>query len=148
MFSQDRDAMRRFFIEAWRKASAGAALDPLETQIARVVEGHPEYHHMLQQPKTALSREFQPGDGETNPFLHFGLHLAVLEQVSTDRPPGIRALYRRLVVFLGDAHEAEHEIMDCLGQNLWEAQRTGEPPNEDAYFRCVGRLVERSGRRR
>ncbi|WP_204318325.1 DUF1841 family protein [Serratia marcescens] len=35
--------------------------------------------------------------GETNPFLHMGLHLAVREQVATDRPQGIRTVYTKLI---------------------------------------------------
>jgi hypothetical protein len=137
MYSQDRDSIRRQFLEAWRKAVAGESLEPLEDQIAQVIRAHQEYHPLLESPESALSREFFPEDGETNPFLHLGLHLAVLDQVGTDRPPGIRAHYQRLAAAAGDAHEAEHRIMECLAQSLWEAQRSGRPPDEGGYLACV-----------
>lgn len=144
MFSQDRDSMRRYFLEAWRKARSGEPIDPLERQIAEVVREHPEYHSMLEAPEKAMDRDYLPEDGETNPFLHLSLHIAILEQVSTDRPAGARNLYQRIVRSAGDAHEAEHRIMDCLAQGLWEAQRSGLPPDERSYVECMERLADQS----
>lgn len=141
MFTQDRDGMRRFFIDAWRKARGGSPLEPLEHQIAGLVHNHPEYQALLEAPDVALSRDFPPEGGEGNPFLHLSLHLAILEQVSTDRPPGILTAYRRITARTGDSHQAEHQIMECLAQALWEAQRAGRPPDEPAYLECVQRLA-------
>ena len=141
MFSQDRDSMRRYFLEAWRKASDGEPLDPLEHRIAEVVREHPEYHALLGAPEKAMGRDYLPEDGETNPFLHLSLHIAILEQVGTDRPTGVRDLYLRLVGLSADAHEAEHRIMDCLARGLWEAQRSGLPPDERAYVKCLESLA-------
>jgi hypothetical protein len=141
MFTQDRDTMRSFFVEAWRKARDGVPLEPLEAQIAAVVRAHPEYHHLLDNADAVLSKDFLPEDGETNPFLHLSMHLAILEQVATDRPRGIRAAYQKNASAMGDAHAAEHRIMECLGQALWEAQRSGGRPNESAYLECLHRLV-------
>jgi hypothetical protein len=139
MFTQDRDRMRRYFLDVWRKARQGASLEPLEQQIAGIVRAHPEYHALLGDGGNALTREFLPGDGQANPFLHLSLHLAVLEQVGTDRPAGIRAIYQRLVSRTGDPHEAEHRIMDCLAESIWEAQRAGRAPDETAYMACLQR---------
>jgi hypothetical protein len=141
MFSQDRDSMRLFFLQAWRKARSGEPLEPLESRIAEVVREHPEYHTTLAAPEAALGRDYLPEDGETNPFLHLSLHIAILEQVGTDRPAGVRGLYQRLVTTAGDSHEAEHRIMDCLARFLWESQRTGLPPDERAYVECLERLA-------
>lgn len=141
MSIDDRDTMRRYFLESWRKACSSEPLEPLEQRIAEVVREHPEYHALLEDADTALGREFLPEDGETNPFLHLSLHIAILEQVGTDRPPGIRALYQRLVGRSGDAHTTEHRIIDCLAHHLWEAQRTARTPDERAYLECVERLA-------
>ena len=146
MFSQDRDSMRLFLLDTWRKAREGTPLEPLERQIAQVVEGHPEYHRLLKNPEAAVSREFLPEDGQTNPFLHLGLHLAVLEQVASDRPPGIRALHQRLADSADTAHDAEHQIMECLAQGLWESQREGRPPDEREYLACIERLAPATGK--
>ncbi len=141
MFSQDRDRLRRYLAAAWAKASAGAPLEPLEHQIADLVRGHPEYQSLLGDPEGAIGRDFAPEAGQTNPFLHLGLHLALLEQVATDRPAGIRDLYQTLVGRSGGAHAAEHLAMECLAQALWEAQRGQRPPDEGAYLECLTRLT-------
>lgn len=139
MFSPDRNALRHRFFSAWRKARDGAALEPLEARIAEVIRRHPEYHRWLEDPETALARDFSPEEGTPNPFLHLGLHLAVLEQLASDRPPGLRAVYRRMIAN-SDAHEAEHRLMDCLGQILWKAQRAGRMPDESAYLDCLRQM--------
>lgn len=140
MFSTDRETLRRYLASAWHKAEAGAPLEPLERQIAALVREHPEYQPLLADPEVAIERDFAPEVGESNPFLHLGLHLALLEQVTTDRPPGVRDQYQRLVQRAGDAHTAEHLAMECLAQALWEAQRTQRQPDEAAYLECLARL--------
>ena len=141
MFSQDRDSLRRYLAAAWAKASAGEPLEPLEHQIADLVRGHPEYQPLLADPEAAVGRDFAPEAGQTNPFLHLGLHLALLEQVTTDRPAGVRDRYQALVRRSGDAHVAEHLAMECLAQALWEAQRRRQPPDEAAYLEHLTRLT-------
>jgi Domain of unknown function (DUF1841) len=136
IFGNDRTELRRLFAEAWRRRVANLPVEPLHDQIATVVALHPEYHALLETP-AALDREWTPAEGETNPFLHMGMHLAVREQVGTDRPAGIRAAFQRLVEKHGDAHAAEHEVFECLGRALWEAQRAGRPPDEQAYLECI-----------
>jgi hypothetical protein len=147
MFSQDRDAMRRYYLEAWRKARSGKPLAPLEHRIAEMIREHSEYHALLEDPDTAIGEDYAPESGQTNPFLHLSLHLAIHEQVGTDRPAGVRDIYQRLVTSVGDAHEAEHRIMECLAQGLWESQRSGLPPSEQSYIECLERLTT-NGRRR
>ena len=90
---QDRAGLRRLYLEAWRKAREGRPLEPLENQIVGVIELHPEYQPLLVDRSAALDRDFTPEQGQTNPFLHMGLHLAIREQLATDRPPGVRAVY-------------------------------------------------------
>ena len=137
---QDRSGLRRHYLEAWRKRCAGTPLEPLEFQLVTVIEQHPEYHALLEDDALPLARDYQPESGQANPFLHLGLHLAIREQVATDRPPGIAAVHRELARRLGDAHEAEHQMLDKLGEALWYAQRTGRPPDEAAYLESLRRL--------
>lgn len=146
MFSQDRDGLRQAYLEAWRKAHANEALEPLERQIVEVARQHPQYHGLLEQGERALGREWRPEDGETNPFLHMGLHIALQEQVSTDRPTGIRRLYKAMIgECLGNVHDAEHRIMECLAEELWKAQSQGREFRQKAYLKCVR---QRGGGRR
>jgi hypothetical protein len=63
-----------------------------------------------------------------------GLHLAIREQVATDRPHGITDVHAKLAGQLGGAHEAEHRMLEVLAEQLWEAQRGGKVPDEDAYL--------------
>ncbi len=142
MFSGERDQMRQVFFEAWRKDQAGEVLQPLEQMVAGVVRQHPEYHALLNDPQAGMSRDFQPEQGESNPFLHMAMHIGLLEQISTDRPAGIGELYRRLCQRLGETHEAEHRMMECLAHMLWEAQSNNRMPDETAYLDCLRKLVE------
>lgn len=137
MFAQDRDQLRKVYIESWRKFRAGEALQPLEQLIVQAIHAHPEYHALFDKPDTVLDKDYTPEMGQSNPFLHLGLHIAVQEQIATDRPPGIRALYQRLVTRLNDAHAADHRIGECMAEALWNAQRAGTAPDEAAYLECV-----------
>lgn len=136
-----REQLRQVYLEAWRKHRARLPMEPLEAQVAEIIELHPEYHPLLERPETALAADYTPEGGQGNPFLHMGLHLAVRDQISTDRPAGIRQAFQRLAQRLGDVHEAEHRLIECLAEALWEAQRAGRPPDEVAYLQRVRRIA-------
>ena len=134
LFAQhDREQLRRMYLEAWRKYVARQPLEPLEGQIAAVIAEHPEYLPVLE-ASAALEADFTPEGGRENPFLHMGLHLAIREQVATDRPAGIARIHRDLAGRLGDAHAAEHAMLERLAETLWEAQRRGGLPDEQRYI--------------
>lgn len=137
LFQPSRDQARRFFIEAWRKYRAKHPLEPIEALAAEHILRHPEYHALLQDEEDSLGREWLPEMGETNPFLHLGLHLSLSEQLSIDQPAGIVARYHRLLNRLGDAHAAQHAAMDCLVEMIWQSQRHNQPPDAMAYLACV-----------
>ena len=122
------------YLDAWRKYTSHAPLEPLEAQLAAVIAEHPEYVPWLESGEDALAAEFIPEGGRQNPFLHMGLHLAIREQVATDRPPGIAGIHGKLARRMGDAHAAEHAMLEPLAEVLWEAQRNGQPPNEQVYL--------------
>jgi hypothetical protein len=138
--NQSRDELRRVYVEAWRKRREGLPIEPLEAQVADVIALHPEYHAVLERGADALGRDYTPEGGQSNPFLHMGLHLAVRDQIATDRPAGIRQAFTSLAARLGSEHEAEHRIIECLAETMWEAQRSGRPPDETAYLQRVLRL--------
>ncbi|QKT04939.1 DUF1841 family protein [Ectothiorhodospiraceae bacterium 2226] len=140
MFGQDRDSLRRHFFQAWDKARTGQPLEPLERLIAEVVGEHPEYHALLADEDAGLARDYTPEGGQSNPFLHMGMHIALREQMAAGQPPGVREAFQDLVRRTGDAHAAEHHAMECLGETLWTAQRTGTAPDERAYLACLKRL--------
>ncbi|HKK03544.1 MAG TPA: DUF1841 family protein [Gammaproteobacteria bacterium] len=136
----DKEGLRACYLEAWRKRREGLPAEPLEVQVADVIEEHPEYHALLESGQDALGRDWTPEDGESNPFLHMGLHLALREQVSTDRPPGIAAIHASLARRLG-RHEAEHRMAECLAEALWRAERSQALPDEQAYLESLRRLA-------
>jgi hypothetical protein len=131
---QNREQMRRMYLDAWRKFTVRAPLEPLEAQLAAVIAEHPEYVTWLESGEKALTAEFTPEAGRQNPFLHMGLHLAIREQVATDRPAGIAEVHQKLSARLGDPHAAEHAMLEALAEALWDAQRNGRPPDEQAYL--------------
>jgi hypothetical protein len=137
---QNRDQLRSMYQEAWRKFSAKAPLEPLEAQLAAVIAEHPEYIPWAEGGDAALGAEFTPEGGRDNPFLHMGLHLAIREQVATNRPSGIADIHRKLAERLGGAHEAEHVMLEPLAEALWDAQRQGRMPDEQAYLEKLRRL--------
>ncbi|WP_061121772.1 DUF1841 family protein [Caballeronia sp. INML2] len=142
MFNPSRDEVRQFFTDTWRKERAGEILTPLESMAADWIGEHPEYHDALVNPDSREA-DYSPDRGQTNPFLHLSMHLAISEQLSIDQPPGIRRAHDKLVARLGSPHDAQHAIMDCLGQVIWEAQRSGTPPDTDAYLALIERRASR-----
>ncbi len=137
MFGGDRTRIRQMFLVAWRKHRERAPMESLEHLIAMVIEQHPEYHRHLESPDGILDRDFVPEGGQTNPFLHMGMHISLQEQIGADRPRGIGDLYRKLTKKTGDPHESEHLMMECLGRILWEAQRSNRMPDDQAYLECL-----------
>lgn len=141
LFSQDRTQLRRFFFSVWRKHEAREPMEPLEGLIVDVIAQHPEYHAQLADEDVVLDRDYLPELGETNPFLHLAMHLAMREQLGTQRPAGIVEIYQKLAAATGSAHDAEHAMMECLGEMLWQAQRDGTAPDERRYLDCLREMV-------
>jgi len=142
MFGNDRNQLRQYYIDAWTKAQAGQLLEPLETIIADVIRLHPEYQGILSDKDKALGREYLPESGESNPFMHMGMHIAIHEQLNADRPAGIRDLYEKICTRHGDTHAAEHLMMECLGEMMWQAQRQGTLPDESFYLQRLKQLTK------
>ena len=136
---QSRDEVRQVYLDVWQKMQQKMLLEPMEALIADVIEAHPEYHSLLEADAEVRQQDFTPDQGQTNPFLHMGMHIALREQAGTDRPPGIKVVYQKLVSAKGQ-HEAEHSMMECLGQALWNAQRNNQEPDEAGYLDCLQKL--------
>lgn len=137
LFNPSRDQVRQFFFDAWAKYGARQQLTDLEAIALEVMQMHPEYHHVLNAPDHYLEQAYFPEMGETNPFLHMSLHLSILEQIAIDQPPGIKAGYEALQIKMSDQHMAQHELMDCLAETIWQAQRSQRPPDSEAYIALI-----------
>ena len=142
LFSQDRVTLRKMYFDCWQKAQGQQTVEPLEQQVVAVILDHPEYHTMLAQPDRYLDQDYLPEFGETNPFLHMGLHLSIREQVSNDRPHGIQACFLTLQSTGKKPHDIEHDMIDCLAESLWLAQRHNTTPDETAYLKALQTLVK------
>jgi hypothetical protein len=136
---QSREEIRRVYLNVWQKMQQGSVFEPMEAIISDIITLHPEYHHLLEQGESVQNSEFTPESGQTNPFLHMGMHIALYEQTTTDRPVGIQKIHQELCGKLG-RHDAEHAMMECLGQALWQAQRDQTHPDEMAYLDCLRKI--------
>ena len=143
MFNPSQHDVRRFFCEAYRKERSHEILTPLEAVARDWIVQHPEYAGQLDDVEQALAADYGVENGQANPFLHLSMHLSISEQIAIDQPAGIRPAFDSLVARLGSAHAAQHEVMECLGTMLWEAQRSGRPPDGAAYVDCVRRRATR-----
>lgn len=143
IFGQDRDELRRSYAAAWAKAQANQPMNALEQQIATVVAEHPEYQTIV----AAQGSTPTPDNTDvSNAFLHLGLHLAIREQIATDRPSGLRQAFAALARQSGDVHRAEHQCADVLARIMWDAQQSGVAPDEALYLSSVKRLLTSSPR--
>ncbi|MGB7543102.1 MAG: DUF1841 family protein [Burkholderiales bacterium] len=141
MFNPSREQVRQFFFDTWARYRAGTPLAGLENVGLDVILLHPEYHAALEDRGRYADHEYSPEAGQTNPFLHMSLHLAIEEQLSIDQPPGIRAEFERIARARGDRHAALHAVLECLGEMLWQAQRDGAAPDSAAYLGCLQRTT-------
>ncbi len=136
---QSRDEVRQVYLTVWKKMQQQSLLEPMEAIIADVIKLHPEYHALLDKDEFAKEQDFTPEDGQTNPFLHMGMHIAIREQATADRPPGIQPANQKLLKKKAP-HDAEHSMIECLGQALWQAQRDNTMPDDNAYLACVKKI--------
>jgi Domain of unknown function (DUF1841) len=143
MFAPSQHDVRQFFCETHRKQRASLPLSPMEATAADWISQHPEYFDELADIDTALSTVYAVEAGRSNPFLHLSMHLSITEQIGIDQPRGIRQAFELLRLRLDSAHEAQHQVMECLGEMIWSSQRSGLPPDGERYLDCVRRRATR-----
>ncbi|GMR20812.1 MAG: DUF1841 family protein [Gammaproteobacteria bacterium] len=140
LYGQDRQEMRAVYFRAWQRYCDNQPLEDMEQHIVSIALMHPEYHVFLASPEKYSDTDYLPEHGQTNPFLHMGMHLAISEQLALNQPPGIQDYHTRFLQQTGDDHSAQHRMMECLGETLWQAQRSGLPPDNNDYLACLQRL--------
>lgn len=143
MFQPSQNDVRRFFCDTFAKQRQGQPMAPIEVLAAAWMDEHPEYQADLADVEAALAAVYTVDDGRTNPFLHLSMHLTISEQVSIDQPRGIRQAVELLAAKRNSLHEAQHEVMECLGEMIWQSQRSGQPPDGLAYLDAVRRRATR-----
>jgi hypothetical protein len=145
LYNPTRDQVRQFFFDSWGKFKQRLPLSDLEKIAIDVMHQHPEYHVMLDAPERYLNQQYFPEMGETNPFLHMSLHLSVIEQINIDQPIGIRAVYDQLCQRHAtqghntqeSIHYAQHEIVECLAETIWQSQRNQTPLDSESYLKLL-----------
>lgn len=140
MFSQNRDELRQQYFDAWQKFQNKKPLSALEQQIAAIIQEHTEYLDTIEYPDKFIDKDYLPEMGQTNPFLHMGLHLALREQISTNRPAGIHEVYQELCKKMA-AHDAEHTLIEVLAETLFLAQKNNQIPDEKTYLEKLNNLA-------
>lgn len=144
LYGSKRETYRQVFIDQWQRYRRGLPLDGIGQRIVAVVLEHPEYHALLDDPDKALAADFSPLQGETNPFAHMGLHVALLELLANAEPPGIVEAFAGLAERL-KRHPAEHAFVECLGELIWQGQRAGREPDLADLLPCVRRATRVGG---
>ncbi len=132
---------RQLFFSSWQKYQRKQPLSALEKQIVDVIIDHPEYHAMFASVLSHHDQAYFPEQGQTNPFLHMGLHLAIRDQVAIDRPIGMAAIYKQLLKKYNDPITVEHLLLDPLAECLWNAQRNQGMVDEASYVNACRKLL-------
>ena len=141
MFNPSRDQSRDFLLEAWRKYGANEPLSALESLAIGVIAEHPEYHSFFVSRDKAIEQDFSPESGHANPFLHIYMHIAIREQIAIDKPHGVLNAHQKLSQQHDSIMDAEHVMMECLAEMIWQAQRTKTAPDAEAYLRCLAGTI-------
>ena len=138
LFNPSRDEVRDFFFNTWSQFKSQKPLTDLEKIALSVIHMHPEYQPILNAPAQFKHQEYFPEFGETNPFLHMSLHLSILEQISINQPIGIAGIYAALKLKHqnehGFEHKAQHDILECLAESIWQAQRNNSALDSNTYL--------------
>ena len=137
MYKLSRHQSRQFFFDTWHKYNHQELLSDMEKIALSIILLHPEYHSILDDTERYQDKDYPPEMGNTNPFLHMSMHIAIKEQLSIDQPSGIRERFNRLQEKNKDEHETMHQIMECLAEMLWQAQRNQSAPDSSIYFECL-----------
>lgn len=143
LYSSNRQALRQVFFDTYHKHQQGLPLEAMEKTVIDVILKHPEYHRILDNPKQYQNKDYFPDLGEENPFLHMSGHIGLREQISTNRPHGIKAIYDKLLSKIHCEQTVEHEMMDCMLHVLFTAQKENQPPSDQAYLTQLTQLLEK-----
>ncbi len=146
MFKPTRDQARQLFFDTWLKYRQEAVLTDMEQITLEVILLHPEYHGILEDAEKYRDKDYLPETGDTNPFLHMGMHIAIKEQLSINQPTGICGRFEQLLQQTKNEHDAAHQVMECLAEMLWQAQRNQTAPDEHIYFDCLDKQLKHAKR--
>jgi hypothetical protein len=140
MFPNNSRDIRLFLKNVWAKTQKGETLDGVELQLSGIMQIHPEYHALLNSDDF-IDKVFE----KENPIMHLFSHQALLEQLSINRPEGIVDLYAAFVKKIGDAHEAEHQMIEVLAAELYGTLHQKREFDEKKYLEDLRKKLESAG---
>ncbi len=144
MFSPSQLDVRKFFLGSYNKAKANIILTDIENIAYSVILEHPEYDFIFHDQDKYLNYQWYPEVGEINPFLHLSMHLSIIEQISINQPLGIKDLFDEMCHKTKDRHKSYHELIECLGEMLWQSQKYGTEPDPNLYLMCIKQKLSNS----
>lgn len=140
LYGNNRSEIRAHYHEAYRKFKAGEVLTPLENQLIEIINLHPEYHYLFNDPEANLYQDFSADEGQSNPYLHMAMHAAIRDQIQLNQPQGIREIYQKLLQKIVDPHEVEHLMMDVLVEEIWQTMRNNKNFDGNVYLEKLKNL--------
>lgn len=143
MFNPSVNDVRNFFFDTYEKGERNLILTDLEKIAYSTILEHPEYRHVLSNRDKYMGANWLPESGETNPFLHLSMHVSIIEQLSINQPFGVKELYIELCQKYADEHEAQHHVMDCLAEMIWQAQYNNMQPDPQIYLSCLRNKLDK-----
>ena len=142
LFGDDRNELRNFYFQAWKKYREQRPLEAIEQQIATVVSEHPEYINTIENPDKFQDKDYDERSGEANPYLHLGLHLAIRDQIQTNLPAGIQPLYAKLNTQYTSHLDLEHAIMPILFEEIYAMQHNKTEFSAENYLEKIRGLLQ------
>ena len=136
MFTSNRSKQRQYLKQAWEKYTSQEQLEPLELQLSKIVEQHPEYQNLIKN----LDSEYFPEQGNTNPFLHINHHVTLQDLIRMDQPKGIKESHSQFLQKIKDAHEVEHMMMEHIAEMIVNAQKNNAAFDLDGYIQALKSL--------
>jgi hypothetical protein len=141
MISQE--LVRRFWCDTYLKLEVDQEkASKTEAAALKIIKSHPEFFDELQNTEDSVKKLY--GEGESNPFFHLSLHLAVQEQVETDMPEGVHKLFGDAMGVFGAQHAAEHLLMECMQRELNKATQNGAKLSVDGYLQDIEQSLSRA----
>ncbi len=139
LYGNDYVTFRQFFHDAWAKVKNNQPLEPMESLAATIIHNHPEFHNFFA-TMDSLNDIITPESGKINPYLHIAQHLTIIEQINSNTPAGIQAIYQILIKKGKNEHEAQHLMMSVLAEWLEDIKNGRKDLNEQDYMNTLRQL--------
>jgi hypothetical protein len=111
-----------------------------DREISEILDMHPEYAEIWNDPGKDPSRPLEINGQMVNPFVHVALHLIVGRQIRQGFPAEVKKAYLHLVERGEGEHEALHALMGWYGKLYFESVRKSDAFDESRYLQGLAFL--------